>query len=175
MLINTSVNHRLTSGKHSCKVVKITYASGTAPQRNRLYTRTHNSICNPDTHLHLDKDWTHTRPALHTDIYTLVEFVVSYILPVKMCKRYHTLGWKTHGTYFTVLAFEALCAVTQVGARLALTCSCRVTTGIHWVVREMKDHLLVLHTCACVNYQEFAQFLPIWQRFPLKPSLHTHW
>lgn len=96
---------------------KFTYTSGSVPQRNHLYTYTRSTVCNPDTRLRSDRGWTHNHLALHTDICTSVEFVLLY-----RWLNVQYLWLKSHCTYFTVLAFEALWTATQVGTRLILTC-----------------------------------------------------
>lgn len=55
---------------HQSNKLKVTYTSGTGPQRIPLCTHTNNSVCNPDTCLHSDRGWTHSCPDLHTYSYS---------------------------------------------------------------------------------------------------------
>lgn len=128
---------------------KATYTSGTGPQKNHLCTHTNNAFCILDTHLHLDRGWTHMRPALHTDIDSRIWLLSCIICMLKSINFKNRLP--KHSTYFTILAFETLWTVAHVGARLVLTCPPMLAgfrQAFIYVLREVKHIGTTYNVCA---------------------------
>lgn len=159
---------------------KVTHTSGTGPQRNRLCIRTNNSVCNPDTHLHLDRGWTHNCPALQTHVYGGIWLLSCWnAQDLKVMQQTEWTLYLFHSSALWSLVDNDT-SRSQAGPHMSLRV-CRVPRGIPLCLQggdETRTYTAITYECTEFLYlmlKDLDQALPVWQRFPLKPLSHSQW